>query len=313
MFLALAGKEKKKMKRSFIFAVIAVLIMAWTCPATADTLFGVTAYTAGPPITPSYLYTISSDLNTYTNIGKIQAPSGWQPSILDIAYSPVDQTMYAINSKALIKLDIQNIVADTITASIVSNQGAARLQGLAVAPDGTIYAASSKTASASGDLYRFDTGTNSWQLIGSLGTGSGAATDYMGNTGDLAFDSSGNLYGSVTWVNHKPSLVSINTTTGAATSIGAFGTIPNPGTPPPTNITVTNDGLAFWGTTLYGAFNSNLGTYLIDPSTGSVVSGSFHATGINFNGLTLAPIPGAVLLLGTGLTFMAALGLRKKS
>ena len=32
------------MKRSFIFAVIAVLIMAWTCPAMADTLYGVTQF-----------------------------------------------------------------------------------------------------------------------------------------------------------------------------------------------------------------------------------------------------------------------------
>ncbi len=302
------------MKRSFIFAAIAVLIMAWTSPATTDTLYGVTQYVRTTS-TPSYLYTISSDLNTYTNLGKIQTGSGFLPSMMDIAYNPVDQKMYGINNTMLYSLDIQNIVANTVIATKITNTGLGtnRLFGLAVAPDGTIYAGGSKTANASGNLFKYDSVNNTWQLVGNFGTGGGAGTDFIGNTGDLAFDSSGTLYGSVSWVSHKPSLVSIDPTTGLATPIGAFGKIPNPGTLPPTNITVTNDGLAFWGTTLYGAFNSNLGTYLIDPSTGSVVSGSFHATGINFNGLTLAPIPGAVLLLGTGLTFMAALGLRKKS
>jgi hypothetical protein len=187
----------------------------------------------------TYLYAefiTSPMLGQAITIGPIGA------DLYDIALAPSGQ-LYGVDGVS----NLYKINQDTGAATKVGQAGYP-LVGLAVSSGGTIYGSGSK------QLVVINPATGSGTPVGS-GIGFTAS-------GDLAFDASGNLYMTASGTSSTDLLVSVNTTTGVGTAVGAIGD-PNV------------YGLGYSSGTLYGTdYQGNLLT--IDPATGA---GTVIATG----------------------------------
>ncbi|MGO9823248.1 MAG: DUF6923 family protein [Solirubrobacteraceae bacterium] len=187
----------------------------------------------------TYLYAefiTSPMLGQAITIGPIGA------DLYDIALAPSGQ-LYGIDGLS----NLYTINQDTGAATKVGPVGYP-LVGLVVSSGGTIYGAGSN------QLVVINPATGSGTPVGS-GIGFTAS-------GDLAFDASGNLYMTASDTSSTDLLVSLNTTTGVGTAVGAIGD-PNV------------YGLGYSSGTLYGTdYQGNLLT--IDPATGA---GTIIATG----------------------------------
>lgn len=130
--------------------------------------------------------------------------------------------------------------------------------GLALGPDGFLYAVTASVAAVPKSLYKIDPTTGASTLVGPLGL-SGTLLE-----GDLAFDPSGTLYG----ISNQISFFTVDLNTGAATSL------PNVG-----NFNADYSYLAFHpGGTLYALDNgASAGLFpnlwqTVDPSTGAIAT-----------------------------------------
>jgi outer membrane protein assembly factor BamB len=188
----------------------------------------------------SDLYTLDPATASPRRIG----PTG-MAQVTDIAFH--GPTLYGVGFSQLLRLN-----PETGAASVIGNIGLATTNGLAVASDGTIYA-----ATTNGELVRLNPVTGAGTVVGTFGGG-------RTSSGDLAFDSSDVLYGAL---NSSGSVVlaTIDRATGGATDIGPTGL-------------GTLYGLAFSCCRLYGA--SSAGELVeINVATG-------RATVIGRNALT---------------------------
>jgi len=128
-------------------------------------------------------------------------PTG-RTNVTDIAFH--GPTLYGVSFSELLRLD-----PETGVASAIGSIGF-QTNGLAVASDGTIYA-----ATTGGELVRVNPVTGAGTLVGSFGGG-------LTSSGDLAFDSNDVLYGALN-SGGSVALASIDRGTGAATVIGSTG------------------------------------------------------------------------------------------
>ncbi|MEM9366628.1 MAG: PEP-CTERM sorting domain-containing protein [Planctomycetota bacterium] len=122
-------------------------------------------------------------------------------------------TSLAFNDNGeLFAFDIVNdlfvTIDPTTAATTVIAASSLPVQSLAFAPDGTLFASLNSSPDV---LFTIDTATGAGTAVGSLG--------FTGVRG-LAFDGSGNLFGSDL---ETDQLISIDTTTGLGTAIGSFG------------------------------------------------------------------------------------------
>jgi outer membrane protein assembly factor BamB len=145
-------------------------------------------------------------------------------------------------------------------------------------------------APASRKLYQFDITTGMSTLITST---------LPLNIDGLAFDAAGVLYAFTDFTSSN--VLTIDPTTGASTIVGSHGVV----TPRGKNL----GGLSFDASgILYAVIGDGL--YTIDPATGAAtligpITGVSGVSGIAFADTAAIPEPGAILLLGYGLTVVA--------
>jgi hypothetical protein len=123
-------------------------------------------------------------------------------SVTDLAFH--GPTLYGVSFSQLLRIN-----PDTGAGSVIGATGATT-NGLAIASNGTIYA-----ATTAGQLVRINPATGASTVIGNFGGG-------FTSSGDLALDSNGILFGALN-SGGGVVLARIDRNTGAATSIGTTG------------------------------------------------------------------------------------------
>ena len=206
------------------------------------------------------LWSLDVSTNISTNLGN----SG-VGTFVDIAQDPTSGNLYGITGGSLFSINSANGAGTLIG---LTGAGA---NGLTFDSAGTLYASGSS-------LYTINLGTGAGTVIGGIG---------FSSSGDIAFDSSGNLYMSATGGDR---LVSLNTTTGAGTLIGniGFGGV---------------YGLNYTNSTLYG-FTSGGTTIGINTTTGLgtfLANNGINTFGADGAGGVTVPEPSIIALFGLGL------------
>lgn len=224
-----------------------------------------------------------------TVLGKIRTADGTGFTDVDGLAFDSSGRLWAVDdsTNTLLRLDTTTGAA-TVVGHMGSNLG--EHFGLAFGPGGTLYMTGSKK------LYTLDTSTAASTLVGTLGN----------NVRSLGYHG-GTLFG---WTS-VDTLVSIDPTTAATTTIGHFGFAPATG---------GRDGMdADPATgTLWGLGDAEARTYTIHPLTGAATViaqqvcwengiANANCSGGGFNGLAISavPEPGAALLLSAGLAVLA--------
>ena len=214
------------------------------------------------------LYELDVGANTSTLLGN----SG-VGAMFDIALDPISGSLYGVTGAGkLYSLDKSNGVATLIGPTGVF------INGLTFDSSGTLF------ASGGSSLYTVDLLSGVASLVGNTG---------FGSSGDLAFDSAGNLYLSAVGTSGDR-LISVDPTTGTGSLIGDIGYS-------------GVFGLNFKDSTLYG-FTVGGETISIDTSTGVgtlVAVNGIRAYGADGVGGVIPPVtvpePASVALLGLGL------------
>ncbi len=213
--------------------------------------------------------------NTGT-VSKSLSVSGTDGTLFDIAIAP-DGTLYGLSSRTFYSID-----TNTGAATSIGRHGIRNGNALEFDVTGAAFAMGRNSTK----LYAIDTGTGAATAIG--GPRRGAKS-----SGDLAFDSSGNLY----LAGHGrrgDSLLSVDAATGAQTTVGGTGV-------------VDLYGLAYLGGVMYAASGTNI--YAMDLATGVLGTAvSFAGQGITaaYGATAVAPVPRAVWLFGSGLLGLLA-------
>lgn len=192
---------------------------------------------------------------------------------------------------SLYSVDLGTGAATQLFSSLSYNSTTFIANAMAFSPSGTLYA--EKGAA----LYTIDLATGAVALVGN-NKPTGSFDNYSGSYG-MAFSPNGTLYG---WdINYDQGLVTINTATGVATRVGAYGQ----GNADIQSLAFAPDG------TLYGARRY---LFTIDTTTGTptqVGSAGIYDQGDQFwptvisgadiRGLAFVPEPGSFALVGIGL------------
>lgn len=187
---------------------------------TTGTFYGV----SGNEYSPSrQLMIINPSTGHATSVGTIGTASAQNTS--DISFAS-NGTLYGWTVKGgpLVTVDIANATRTVIGSAMNGTQS----NGLAFAPNGTLYLAG---PTSSANLYTVDTTTGVITQVANL---TSIPTNF-GNINAMAFDPSGTLYAVGSGSGHQ--LVTINTSTGAFTVMGtlpweadsiAFKAVPEP-------------------------------------------------------------------------------------
>jgi murein DD-endopeptidase MepM/ murein hydrolase activator NlpD len=199
------------------------------------------------------IYVVDAEDGTATLIGMTGVHD-----ITDIALSS-NNILYGITFNNLVRIDPYNGQGTNIGST-----GFANLSALVTSPNGLIYAATSND----GRFIRIDENTGNGTLLGFFGSG-------LASSGDMAYDSSGELFATVMKTGFATDwLASINPTNGSATLIGDTG---------------FDEvwGLSFKDGILYGVTSGGQ-LIRIDPITGSGTKVGTKANVI-YGGLTTTP------------------------
>ena len=208
----------------------------------------------------SNLYTINNLSGAATFVGPIGISNA-----TDIAF--FDSSLYGITFTSFLKID-----ADTGKGTIIGNLGTSEMNALAVAQDGTVYA-----AGTSGEFIRIDPQTGVGTTIGYYGTN-------IVSSGDLAFSPNGNLYASVKVTGYGGDyLAKVNKYTGSARIIGSIGY---------SNVY----GLSFKDGVLYGTTDNG---YLLKIDASSGMGTYVGENYLNQWGMATAPLVNAMPSVNT--------------
>ncbi len=211
------------------------------------------------------------NLNVATNTSTLIGNSG-MGVMFDIALDPTTSILYGITSSGL----VTTINTSTGIATGIGTAGAF-VNGLTFDSTGTLFGSGGRS------LFTIDLDTGSATTVGNTGYNS---------SGDIAFDSLGNLYLSATSVGNDR-LIAVNSLTGAGSLIGDTGFS-------------GVYGLNFDGSTLNG-FTSNGRTLEIDIRTGigtQVATNSIRAFGADGSGgveVSSIPEPTSIALFSLGI------------
>lgn len=209
------------------------------------------------------LYDLDVTTNTSTLIGNTGVV------MFDIALDPISGVLYGVSGGGT----LYSINTTTAAASAIGPSGAF-INGLTFDSSGTLF------GSGGTGLYSLNLGTGAASLVGNTG---------FNSSGDIAFDSSGNLYLSAT-SGGADLLVAVNSVTGAGSLIGSIGYS-------------AVYGLNFSGGTLYG-FTLDGRTLTINTTTGAgtqIALNSIPTNGADGVGGVAVPEPATLSLLGLGL------------
>lgn len=295
----------KKLKLIGILGM--VLFLAGASVAGAGTLYMDTWGDGGQAVRSLYTVTTAGaatkvgDIKYSTN-GGVTFP--WKPWITDIAYNGTTGVMYAIGARSgypsnLYYLDFLHPTPDGVVKAYEIGTPGGGLRGLAVDAAGVIYAGSTTSGATYPSLYTLDSGTGAKTLMDEFGKSGGGLYDYLSNFGDLAFSSSGTLYGTFYWPNHSSNnyLATVVPSTGVGVVLGGSSNI-------------YLDGLAFGDTGTLYAVDLRGHLLTLNAATGAVITtANITVGGVGFSsygyGLTEVsppvPLPPTVLLLGSGL------------
>lgn len=211
------------------------------------------------------LYELDVATNTSTLIGN----SGIG-AMFDIAQDPTTNILYGITSGGL----LASIDTSTGAATGIGGAGAF-INGLTFDSSGTLF------GSGGTNLYTLDLLSGLASAVGNTG---------FSSSGDIAFDSRGNLFLSASGGAGGDQLVAVDSLTGVGIAIGdiGFGSV---------------FGLNFEGSTLHGFTLGGL-TLDIDTSTGlgtQIATNSIRAFGADGAGGVSVPEPSTLALLAFGL------------
>jgi hypothetical protein len=209
------------------------------------------------------------DLDVTTNSSTYLGNSG-VGAMFDIALNPLTNMMYGVTGIG----NLYSINTTNGAASFIGGTGAF-INGLTFDSSGTLF------GSGGTSLFTVNLTTGAASTVGSTG---------FNSSGDIAFDSLGNLFLSATG-SGGDQLVTVNSTTGAGSLVGSLGFS-------------SVYGLNYWDSTLYG-FTLFGQTITIDTTTGSgtyLATNSIRANGADgVGGVVDVPEPASIALIGLGL------------
>ncbi|MDJ0807991.1 MAG: PEP-CTERM sorting domain-containing protein [Gammaproteobacteria bacterium] len=222
------------------------------------------------------LYQLDVTTNTSTLLGN----SG--SAMFDIALDPITDVLYGVSGGGtLVSIDKTNASSTAIggTGSFIN--------GLTFDSSGILY------GSGGSGLYTIDLVNGAASFVGSTG---------FTSSGDLAFDTNGNLFMSATGGTGGDRLISVNSASGTGSLIGDIGFS-------------GVYGLNFAGATLNGFTSSGL-SLVIDTLTGvgtQIAVNSINTFGADGVGGVSVPEPATLLIMATGLAGIGFAGRKKRS
>jgi hypothetical protein len=228
------------------------------------------------------IYTISPVNASSTLVG---SPFVLNGILADLAYDSTHDILYAVTTQ---NDSLYAINRTTGASTFIGTLGATLMHGLAFdSVSGNLYGASS----SDGGLYQISSSTGHATFVGSIGF---FYPDHSDNVNGLAFDPVTHiLYGCISGPEYVGGLVSINTTTGAGTFLGATQPLCDIAFQPETGLLYGIDnGVGVEPDALYRINLSTRGATLVGQT------GLHNNLGLEF---VLVPEPSVLGLAGLGL------------